>query len=242
MNLVIDAGNTLVKLAVFEQQQLIFNQNIRLKDFISEIPKVFEKFPDIQQAMLSSVTHWEIDDSLWLPPGCELLHLNQHTNLPFNNKYGTPHTLGKDRIALAAATFFAYPKTNALIIDAGTCITYDMLTAKGEYLGGAISPGLQMRYKALNAQTANLPLLSPKTPDNLIGDSTENSIHSGVVKGISCEIDGLIDQYKTRFQDLTVILTGGDAHFLSKQLKNTIFAHSNFLLQGLNFLLDYNKS
>jgi type III pantothenate kinase len=149
--------------------------------------------------------------------------------------------LGVDRIGLATAAFYFNPKRNTLVIDAGTCLTYDMVNDYGEYLGGAISPGLSMRYKALHDQTLKLPFLETKEPHDFIGNSTDNCIHSGVVNGICVEIDGVIDQYRERFVDLTVILTGGDSQFLSKRLKNTIFAHSNFLLLGLNYLLEYNK-
>jgi type III pantothenate kinase len=167
--------------------------------------------------------------------------LGPSSKTPFKNSYATPHTLGVDRIALATAAFYHNPKGNTLVIDAGTCITYDMLNDYGEYLGGAISPGLYMRYKALHEQTSKLPLLEPTDLVDFIGNSTESSIHSGVVNGMCQEIDGVIDQYKSRFTDLTVILTGGDALFLSKRLKNTIFADSKFLLTGLNYLLEYNK-
>jgi len=128
-----------------------------------------------------------------------------------------------------------------LIIDAGTCITYDFLSATGEYLGGGISPGINMRYKAMHQHTAKLPLLEPKEVYDFIGATTEGSIHSGVLYGIVGEVDGIIDQYNERFKHLTVILTGGDAHFFGKRLKNSIFAHSKFLLEGLNNLLEYNK-
>jgi type III pantothenate kinase len=134
-----------------------------------------------------------------------------------------------------------YPNNNVLIIDAGTCITYDFITKKNDYLGGAISPGIRIRYKSLHNLTANLPLLDTNLPETLIGNSTESSIHSGVVFGVIKELDGVIDQYREEHQDLTVILTGGDAKFLSNQLKNSIFANSNFLLEGLNFILDYNS-
>ncbi|MCB0371513.1 MAG: type III pantothenate kinase, partial [Muricauda sp.] len=133
------------------------------------------------------------------------------------------------------------PRGNTLVIDAGTCITYDMVNDAGEYIGGAISPGVRMRYKAMNQQTAGLPLLEPAEILDIIGNSTESCMHSGVINGVACEVDGVIDQYLSRFQDLTVILTGGDAHFFAKRLKNTIFANSKFLLEGLNCLLEYNK-
>jgi type III pantothenate kinase len=127
------------------------------------------------------------------------------------------------------------------VIDAGTCITYDMVNDFDEYLGGAISPGVQMRYNAMHDQTAKLPLLEKKELLDYIGNTTENCIHSGVVYGVCLEIDGVIDLYKGRFKNLTIILTGGDTLFLSKRLKNTIFADSKFLLKGLNYLLEYNK-
>ena len=163
------------------------------------------------------------------------------TNLPFKNLYSTPKTLGIDRIALVCASVGEFPDNNVLIIDAGTCITYDFINSKNEYLGGAISPGVRMRYKAMHNQTANLPLLTTEVPKQIIGDSTANSMHSGVVNGVLNEIDGTISQYKEKYQDLTVILTGGDAKMLSKQLKSSIFANSNFLLEGLNFILQFNQ-
>jgi type III pantothenate kinase len=145
-------------------------------------------------------------------------------------------------LALAAAATQQYPNTNTLIIDAGTCITYDFVDANAHYLGGAISPGLQMRYNALHHQTAQLPLLQPSDTNSYIGSTTDTSIHSGVVHGIVQEIQGVISTYSSDYLDLTVILTGGDANFLLKQFKISIFANSNFLLEGLNFLLDYNTN
>jgi type III pantothenate kinase len=147
-----------------------------------------------------------------------------------------------DRLALAAAATQQCPNTNTLIIDAGTCITYDFVDANAQYLGGAISPGLQMRYNALHNQTAQLPLLQPSDTNSYIGSTTDTSIHSGVVHGIVQEIQGVISTYSSDYSDLTVILTGGDANFLRKQFKISIFANSNFLLEGLNFLLDYNTN
>ena len=145
--------------------------------------------------------------------------------------------MGVDRLALVSAFAKAYPKQNGLIIDAGTCITYDFINAEGVYLGGAISPGLRLRYTSLHNLTANLPLLETKEVEQWIGDTTESAIHSGVYNGLIQEIDGVIAQYKDKYEPLVVILTGGDAHILSKRLKNSIFAHSNFLLEGLNYIL-----
>ena len=126
------------------------------------------------------------------------------------------------------------------MIDAGTCITYDFITKQCEYLGGAISLGIQMRYKALHEFTAKLPLLEPNELQNFIGVDTNTSIHSGVINGVSNEIDGIIKQYQKKYQELTVVLTGGDTYFLSKQLKSVIFAHPNFVLEGLHTILIHN--
>jgi type III pantothenate kinase len=211
-------------------------------DFPEHVKGVFEKFPGIEHAIVSAVSRLEPHALEILSVFCRVYELSPRSKIPFKNSYATPQTLGPDRMALATAAFYHNPKGNTLVIDAGTCITYDLVNDRGEYLGGAISPGLYMRYKALHEYTEKLPLLTPESILDFIGNATETSMHSGVVNGISLEIDGVIQQYKSRFPHLTVILTGGDAQFLSKQLKNTIFAHSNFLLEGLNQLLEYNKS
>ncbi len=241
MNLIIDVGNTQSKLAVFNKAALVYETAFQTNLFVKRIKALFKKYPKIEEAMISSVGKLEEKDIAVLSIFCKVQVLSHGTKTPFKNSYATPQTLGVDRIGLASAAFYFNPNRNTLVIDAGTCVTYDMINDYGEYLGGAISPGLTMRYRALHNQTANLPVLTPTDPIDLIGNSTENCIHSGVVNGICVEIDGIIDQYRDRFVDLTVILTGGDSQFLSKRLKNTIFAHSNFLLLGLNYLLEYNK-
>ena len=162
--------------------------------------------------------------------------------MPFKNLYKTPHTLGLDRIALVTAAVKNYPDKNVLVIDAGTSITFDFKNEHEEYLGGSISPGLQMRFKALNTFTAALPLIEPKEDAEHIGTDTEEAIQSGVIWGVVTEIDGIINWYKKNYNDLTIILTGGDMLFLSKTLKNGIFANSNFLLEGLNYLILFNKN
>ena len=135
-----------------------------------------------------------------------------------------------------------FPNKNVLTIDSGTCITYDILTKDGVYLGGSISPGLNMRFKSLHKQTSKLPLVSLTTEHPLVGDSTESAITSGVINGMICEIDGIIDRYKTDYSDLQIILTGGDAKFFDKELKNSIFAAPDLVLTGLNELLNYNEA
>ncbi len=241
MNLIVDAGNTLVKYAVFDGEDLIFRKEGELETVVRTAKEICDLFPKIEWAILATVNTLDAKITALLSVYCRLHQLSPQTRTPFKNSYATPHTLGADRIALATAAFYKNPHGNTLVVDAGTCITYDMVNDYGEYLGGGISPGLNMRYKALHRQTARLPLLAPSEIPDFIGNATENSIHSGVINGLCHEIDGFISQYKSRFSDLTVILTGGNAQFLSKRLKNTIFADSNFLLSGLNHLLEYNK-
>jgi len=227
MNLIIDVGNTYTKLAVFKQNSLLKRVSVETKKCIAEVKKLQNQYDNFESAIVSSVGKLE-EKTLKL--------------LPFKNLYGTPKTLGIDRIALVCASVEQFPDNNVLIIDAGTCITYDFINTKNEYLGGAISPGIRMRYKAMHNQTANLPLLETEFVENIVGDSTATSMHSGVIYGIVNEIDGSINTYCEKFSDLTVILTGGDAKFLSKQLKSSIFANSNFLLEGLNFILQFNTN
>jgi len=242
MNLVIDIGNTLIKYAVFQNRKLIYDQTSESGLFLSIIKELFEKYPRINKAILSSVGKLDRKERDVVALFCKVHVLTNTSKVPFRNSYATPQTLGVDRLALAAAAYCQNPRGNTLVIDAGTCITYDMVNNAGEYVGGAISPGVQMRYKAMHNQTAGLPLLGPDELLDFIGNSTESCMHSGVINGVTQEVDGVIDQYQSRFQDLTVILTGGDSHFFAKRLKNTIFANSKFLLEGLNCLLEYNTN
>ena len=241
MNLIIDVGNTLVKFAIFEKDNLIWRESFKLSQFKKEYKLLKKKFPELKSAIVSSVGRLSDKQIDLIEADFNVLELNSNTKVPFVNKYKTPETLGVDRIALVCASMLKYSENNVLIIDAGTCITYDFITYKNEYLGGAISPGLRLRYKSLTNLTANLPLLETKVPKNIVGASTETSIHSGVVLGTVNEIDGVINTYKEKYSDLTVILTGGDAKMLSKQLKSSIFANSDFLLEGLNYILEFNS-
>jgi type III pantothenate kinase len=242
MNLIIDVGNSFVKLAVFKDSKLKRKDVINLNDILKHIDFLKQKYKSITKSIISSVGKLKDSDISYIDKRFDLLVLNFNTKLPFKNSYKTPKTLGIDRITLVSASVEQFPDKNVLIIDAGTCITYDFVNTKNEYFGGAISPGIRMRYQSLNNLTANLPLLETETPNNIIGNSTESSIHSGVIHGVLKEIDGVIGDYEQKYSDLTVILTGGDANFLSKQLKSSIFANSNFLLEGLNFILQFNSN
>ncbi len=243
MNLIIDVGNSFVKLAVFNNGILIHKEVVDIKLVLEGVNSLKETYPSIKKVIVSSVGKLNKETIQHIErPFDVIMVLDANVKLPFKNLYATPNTLGVDRIALVCASVEQFPNNNVLIIDAGTCITYDFITVDNEYIGGAISPGLRMRYKSLNNLTANLPLLESEAPKSIIGNSTDASIHSGVVHGILKEIDGVIEEYNRKYSDLTVILTGGDANFLSKQLKSSIFANSNFLLEGLNYILQFNSN
>lgn len=240
MQLAIDVGNTRVKAAVFESDVILSKRIFLVSDFVAEMTRFADNY-NIKKAIVSSVgrlndVQLELITSLW-----ETVFLSHKTPVPFTNNYDTPETLGVDRIALVAAFVKKHPGKNGLIIDAGTCITFDFIDFKASYKGGAISPGLRLRYESLHNLTANLPLLEKSMPDNIIGTSTETAMHSGVVNGVLQEIEGIINEYRAQYFNDVVIITGGDAQFLAERLKNSIFAHSNFLLEGLNFILTYSN-
>jgi type III pantothenate kinase len=239
MVLVLDLGNTNVKIAVFELDKLLFKKTLEYSEWKKELENIFKKFSEIKNIVASSVTNRQEFDGLYLPKDIKIHHILASSTFPFQNLYKTPETLGIDRMVLAAGAVLKYPNQDCLIIDAGTCITYDFITKDNHYLGGAISPGLLLRYKALNNYTARLPLLELEMPDYEIGDCTKNAIHSGVVNGVLYEIDGHIQTFSSNKENFIIILTGGDALFLAKRLKNTIFANSNFLLESLSQTFQY---
>ena len=242
MLLTIDIGNTRIKCAVFEQHRLIEYFVFEKENAEKKIKKILINYPKISHGVTSSVGKVEEEIIKMLEKRISVEKINHETPIPFQNLYATPTTLGIDRIVLAAGATLKFPNQNRLVIDAGTCITFDFIDSDNQYLGGAISPGLSLRLKALHNYTAKLPLLEAAYPEKFIGNSTNQSILSGVVNGISHEINGFIGQYIESYKDLTIILTGGDAIFLAKNIKNTIFANSNFLLESMNELYTYAKN
>jgi type III pantothenate kinase len=239
MILTIDVGNTRIKGAVFENdtflEQFLFEPNA----LQNAIENILIHYPNISDLVVASVGNLGKDVFLGFTPKLAVHFVSHTDHFPFLNAYATPQTLGIDRMVLAAGATLRYPNQNRLVIDAGTCVTYDFVSQDDVYLGGAISPGLRLRYESLHNYTAKLPLLESECPDYFIGNSTANAIHSGVVNGLAHEIDGFIDEYRTRYSNFIIILTGGDAEFLAKRLKNTIFANSNFLLESLNQTFQY---
>jgi type III pantothenate kinase len=240
MNLIVDVGNTRIKSAVFEKDRLVEVVTSDKSDFLQKVNYLFEKYK-IQEAIISSVSNFSANSLNKLKSKVSVLELNSKTKVPFTNLYETPTTLGVDRIAIVAGAAQKFKNKNVLIIDAGTCITYDFLNKESNYLGGAISPGIQMRYKALNKFTDKLPELEKEIPEKIVGSSTNKSIHSGVIYGVLNEIKGVIEKYQSENELLTIVLTGGDTYFLAKQLKSSIFANPNFVLEGLNAILIYNQ-
>jgi len=238
MNLIIDIGNSSAKLAVIEENTIQKKITCTSKSIASKVKKLRKEYT-IKNCIISSVSKFDTEKISVFEGVNKVIHLDHHTKIPFVNEYNTPSTLGVDRIALASAAITNYPKKNVLVIDAGTCITYDFINSNKKYLGGAISPGIALRYKSLHDYTANLPRLE-QDQYKLIGKDTESAIHSGVLNGLIQETDGVIAQYKKKYQNLTVVLTGGDTNFLAKKLKSTIFANPNFLLEGLNSILIHN--
>tara|TARA_R110002020_G_scaffold431238_1_gene641186 strand:+ start:24598 stop:25326 length:729 start_codon:yes stop_codon:yes gene_type:complete len=241
MNLAVDIGNTRIKIGVFANDNLVFKTETDESDFENALNAILKEH-ELTTAIVAASGNSQKVVTLLQKSGLLVKILDHKTVLPFKNLYKTPQTLGLDRVALVSAAVKSYPEKDVLVIDAGTCVTYDFKNKREEYLGGSISPGLQMRFKALNTFTAGLPLIESGDDVVRIGADTKEAIQSGVIWGITAEINGVIDWYKNKYNDSTIILTGGDMLFLSKTLKNGIFANSNFLLEGLNYLILFNKN
>ncbi|MFZ6009266.1 MAG: type III pantothenate kinase [Bacteroidota bacterium] len=236
MNIVVDYGNSAAKVGIFDHQTL----TSRLTFNVAEELRVFLEMSTAENLIVSSVS---VDTKLvtdWAQSAKKKFILEPTLPLPVKILYATPATLGVDRIAAVCGAQQQFPLQHCLVIDAGTCLTYDFLDKHSNYHGGAISPGLNMRFQALHTFTARLPLISPAANVGLVGDSTESSIQSGVINGIIAEMDGIIEQYAKKFDNLRVILCGGDTRFFENKLKASIFASPELVLSGLNSILIHN--
>jgi type III pantothenate kinase len=235
--IVIDAGNTFIKIALFKLSDIIEIQHFT----IDELELVFKSNPEFQTlpGILSSVLSKE-NTSKILSLFLNCIELTSETKLPFQLAYATPSTLGKDRICNAAFAFYKNLNGNAVTIDIGTCIKFDLITSEKGYEGGSISPGIQLRYKSLNDYTANLPLIDNHGKIALVGKTTYESIHSGVINGIQSEINDLIIRYTEKYEGLTFFVTGGDAKHFDFDSKNNIFAIENLTLRGLSQIFLFN--
>ena len=241
MNLVLDLGNSFGKIAVCEGPRVIESAGYE-KITSREIAYFLTGYPGLKGVIISSVVNHSreiIDYLINLFSIC--IELDHTTPIPLKNRYQTPDTLGYDRIAAAVGANTIHPGENVLVIDTGTAITYDIVTADGAFVGGNISPGLEIRFRALHKQTSRLPMLErPEAIPRLVGNSTKEAIYSGVIHGTLFEMDGFISAISQKYPKLQVVLTGGDAKYFEGKLKNSIFVDLNLNLIGLNRILDYN--
>lgn len=241
MNLVVDIGNTLLKLAVFDGGRLVAQQcvgELREETFAGLLGGV-----RAARAVVAS-TRGEapaIVEAVRRHTGY-LLEFTPATPVPIGNAYLTPATLGRDRLAAAVGAATLYPGRNALIVDFGTAVTLDFVSADGVFRGGCISPGMAMRFRALHEYTAALPLCDATDSAELLGRTTDEAVRLGVMNSLAFEIEGYIARMQGEIEDLCVIFTGGDTNFFAKRIKNTIFANCNLVFWGLNRILEYNAS
>ncbi len=238
-NLIIDIGNTRSKLFAFNGNQLI--DHIVCSDSLSEISHFIEK-NECKQGILSTTAKLTLKAEHQingLP--FDILRMTGNTPTPVKVRYKTPKTLGTDRLAAIVAAQDMKPRSNILVIDCGTCVTYDILDAEGNYWGGNISPGLNMRLQAMHNLTAKLPLVTADGDLPDVGYDTQTAIRSGAILGLRHEIEGFISHFKQKFTTLSVFLTGGDAKKLGMSEESCIFAADYLVPYGLNLILNYNK-
>jgi type III pantothenate kinase len=234
-----DFGNTRMKAAFFQNKKLA--DTIVLDNDGIEIFDAFLKKYKPQKTILSSVINHNPEIENLLSAKTKFHKLSYLSKLPFTTPVGKPETIGADRLALSAAAVHFFPRQHNLVIGMGSCITYNFINKDHEFLGGGISPGMEMRMKALNQFTAKLPIVKPDGNLPLIGYDTVTNILSGVVKGMALEIDGFIDEYKNRFSNFNVHLTGGDIVHLAPHLKNQIFADPELIFKGLYAISESNS-
>lgn len=239
MNFVIDIGNTLTKLALFQGREMVAFTSFEGVD-VRHIRLFCEQNQFITHAIISTVKEYPSELDAFLSQQYKVVFFIHDTPVPVINKYLTPETLGKDRLAGVIGARQLLPATDILVIDAGSAITYDLITAGGEYRGGSISPGIAIRYKALHTFTGRLPLLDYYGDTPLTGDTTDTCIQSGVLNGVLAEMDGIIASYRLLYPSLKIILTGGDHNYFDKRLKIKTFAAPNLVLEGLNLILNFN--
>jgi type III pantothenate kinase len=240
VNLCIDWGNTNVKAAIFENDVLKKSYAIPQDDILVEIAKIIDtQKPD--NAILCAVVDDTDQLAFLLKESVKtFIKMDGSTSTPIYNAYATPETLGADRLALVTAAYTQFPDKNNLVISAGTCVTYNHIQKTKTFRGGAISPGLHMRFKAMHDYTNKLPEVEAEGDLVLLGYDTETSLRSGVVFGMTAEIDGMINEYEKKYPDFNAILTGGDAPFFADKIKSKIFADPDLLLKGLNIIIRHN--
>lgn len=238
LNLIIDIGNTRTKLAVFDDSKII-KKWIWYDWGVKELKLILKKW-GIKTVSLSTVRDINEKVEHFLKNNYFYIRLSEKTPLPITNQYKTPKTLGRDRVAAIVGAYQLYPNKNCLVIDAGTCIKMDVLSSEGAFLGGNISPGINMRLQAMHHFTAKLPLVKRRKQNEILGYTTQTAIRNGGQLGALLEVEGFIKRCKESFGKINVILTGGDADFFANNLKTKIFVNHNLVLIGLNKILEYN--
>ena len=240
MNLAIDIGNTLAKLAVIDDGQVVDFQKTEQID-CAFIEKILEENPEVDAAIIVSTRERDADWEQMLEKRMKrFVRFEADTPVPIENGYETPQTLGLDRLAAAVAANALYPNSNVLIVDFGTAITVDYVSADGTYRGGVISPGMRMRFQALHRFTARLPLCRETDEERLYGTTTTSCIEQGVMNGIAFEIEGYIERFRQENREICIIFTGGAAKNFAKRIKNAIFANCELVFSGLNRILEFN--
>jgi type III pantothenate kinase len=227
---ILDAGNTSLKIGIFQNHQLLKSERVSYSEILKLDEMIRLHHPN--SFFLSSVLSEE-KTNYYFNKFEKLIVFTDIIKQPFNISYDSPLTLGKDRLANIAQASTINQNKNTVVIDLGTCLKFDFINKENTYKGGSISPGIEMRYKALNHFTGRLPLLSQNKQAELIGSSTENSIHSGILNGIHQEIKGLMSEYEAKFKDLTFFMTGGDINHFDFKAKNNTFVDENFTIKGL---------
>jgi type III pantothenate kinase len=239
-NLVVDIGNTRGKAGIFEGDTLL-EQWVFTDQYVEKISEIIHQYKP-QYSIISSVGDAVVPVKELLQNTTRFFELSPSLAVPFKNVYATPQTLGMDRVAGVSGAVHLFPGEACLVIDMGTCITYDFINVHLEYLGGAIAPGLQMRLHAMATFTKRLPDITFQMPASFIGDSTQNSLLSGAYYGVLGEINDTIARYEEQFGEIKVLLCGGDAPLFDKHTKKSIFAAPDLVLFGLNKLLRYNAT
>lgn len=240
VSLCIDFGNTNLKAAIFQGDRMAYRFDFTEDEAIPTLQKIIAVH-EPQKAILSSVINHSKSIDNFLQENTKLTLLTNQTKLPYLNAYGSPETLGNDRIALVAALSKQFPNQDSIVVSIGTCITYNLLAKNNAFRGGAISPGAELRLRSLNEFTDKLPLVQREGHISILGYDTETSIRSGVFNGMQAEISGMIEFYENQYGKINAVLTGGDAPFFESRMKKKIFADVNFLFKGLYAILEHQK-
>ena len=239
MNLIIDIGNSFIKLAIYEKGKIVFiNRYTKVR--VSDINEIRKKY-QFAKAILSSVRRSKPYFIQHLQKNYHLTILSHKTKVPVKMTYKTPKTLGLDRLAAVVGAVAAYPGKKVLIIDIGTCMTYDYVDDKKVYHGGNISPGIELRLSAMHEFTSSLPLVKRKKHEDLLGKSTTHAMQNGAIWGVKLEIEHFIEKLTKKYGRLMVILTGGDAIYFGDWIESKIFVVPNLVLDGLNHILNQNQ-